>query len=422
MNEQKPKAIIVGGSIAGLSCAHTLIMAGWQVIVIEKSTAPPTGTPTGAGLGLDLLSCRLIESWLTHPQLFHSATLPLTIDLNQVTDSEKKVNRVLIRDENFNFRAAHWADLHRLLYSALPPEIFLWGHVFLSFRTYGEKKLSIEVKAKVVQTNEIVEINGNLLVAADGCLSSIRQTFVSSLKLRYSGYCAWRGVYDCSGNEDSEIVKGIRSAYPELGDCLYFDLVPRSHAVLYELSNKRLNWVWYVNQPEPELKGNSVTTRVNEDMITNMHREAEKTWVPELSRLMKITKEPFVNFIYDCDPLEKIFWDNVVLIGEAAHPTTPHGLRSTNMSILDAAVLGKCLKKWGVENLHLALEEYQSIRLPVIAKQVLCSRKLGKIKQGLPLSDREAFDPTTASLEESQPLQQKNMPFFDSVPSVLETA
>jgi 2-polyprenyl-6-methoxyphenol hydroxylase-like FAD-dependent oxidoreductase len=294
--------------------------------------------------------------------------------------------------------------------------------VFLSFRTYAEKKLSIVVKAKVLQTNEIVEIDGNLLVAADGCLSSIRQTILPSLKLRYSGYCAWRGVYDFSENEDSEIVKGIRRVYPELGNCLYFDLVPRSHAVLYELANKRLNWLLYVSQPEPELKGNSVTMKVNENMIKNMHQEAEKTWVPEFARIMKETEEPFINVIYDCDPLEKIFWENVVLIGDAAHPTTPHGVRSTNMTILDAADLGKCVEKWGVENLQSALEEYQSIRLPVTTKQVLHARKMGKIKQGLTLPDRKPFDPMAASPDECQELQQKNMPFFDSIPSVLDTA
>lgn len=47
---------------------------------------------------------------------------------------------------------------------------------------------------------------------------------------------------------------GVRRAYPDLGKCLYFDLGYGTHSVLYELLNKRINWIWYVNQPEPELK------------------------------------------------------------------------------------------------------------------------------------------------------------------------
>ncbi|KAK2987370.1 hypothetical protein RJ640_007057, partial [Escallonia rubra] len=416
---KKPKAIIVGGSIAGVSCAHALIAAGWDVVVLEKSSASPTGTPAGAGLGLDPLSQQIIYSWLgPNAQQLRSLTFPLSIDQNQVTDGEKKISWTLTRDENFNFRAAHWADLHGLLCKALPADIFFWGHLFLSF-CVSDDKTSVEVTTKVLQTGETIGIAGDLLVAADGCLSSIRQSFLPDFKLRYSGYCAWRGVLDFSDDENSEAIIGIRKAYPDLGKCLYFDLGCGTHSVLYELLNKRINWIWYINQPEPEVKGNSVTKKVSSDMIVKMHDETEKVWVPELAKVIKETKQPFLNIIYDCDPLEKILWDNVVLIGDAAHPTTPHGLRSTNMSILDAAVLGKCLEKWGATCLRSALEEYQSIRLPVTSMQVLRSRRLGRIKQGLVLPNGKPFDPKMASLEDREGLQQKNMPFFADVPSVL---
>lgn len=78
--KNKSKVIIVGGSIAGVSCAHALTSIGWQVVVIEKTAAPPTGSPTGAGLGLDPLAQMLITSWLANPHLLLHATLPLTID------------------------------------------------------------------------------------------------------------------------------------------------------------------------------------------------------------------------------------------------------------------------------------------------------------------------------------------------------
>ncbi|KAL7225121.1 hypothetical protein ACSBR1_020428 [Camellia fascicularis] len=272
---------------------------------------------------------------------------------------------------------------------------------------------------------------------SDGCLSSIRRSFIPEFKLRYSGYCAWRGVLDFSDNKYSEAIKGIKEAYPDLGKCLYFNLGCKTHSVFYELLNKKFNWIWYINQPEPDLERlnccltslNRLMKKVNarefsdhesiSDMIKKMHEEAEKVWVPELVRVMKETKEPFINAIYDCDPLEQIFWDNVVLVGDAAHTTTPHGLRSTNMTILDAAVLGKCLEKWGTENLHSSLEEFQSIRLPVTSKQVLHLRKMGHVKRGLVVSDCNPFDPKMVSPEECEALQQKNMPFFGDVPSIL---
>ncbi|XP_011081911.1 uncharacterized protein LOC105164824 [Sesamum indicum] len=416
--KRKGKAVVVGGSIAGLSCAHALIAARWEVVVLEKTCSPPTGCATGAGLGLDPLAQNVIQSWLKQPGILELTTLPLTIDQNQATGGEKKTNWMLTRDENFNFRAAYWSDLHRLLYSALPPEIVRWGHIFLSF-SVSDDKTYVKVKSRTFQTGDIVEEVGNLLIAADGCLSSIRQHFFPDLKLRYSGYCAWRGVLNFSDNENWETILALKKAFPDLGKCLYFDLGSGTHTVFYELLSKRINWIWYVNQPEPQLKGNSVTLKVSDEMIRTMHEAAEKVWLPELVKVIRETKEPFLNVIYDSEPLERIVWDNVVLIGDAAHPTTPHGLRSTNMSILDASVLGKCLEKWGVENLNSALKEYQSTRLPVTSKQVLFSRRLGCIKQGLVLPDRESFDPIIASQNDCEELQQKNMPFLHDIPSIL---
>lgn len=415
-----PKAVIVGGSIAGISCAHALIKAGWKVQILEKSTSPPTGSSTGAGLGLDPLSQSLIQSWVSKPQLLLQSTLPLTVDQNQATDEETEGRRILTRDENFNFRAAHWADLHGLLYNELPPDIFLWGHQFLSF-CISEDKASVKIAARVQQTDEIIDIIGDLLVGADGCLSSVLQTFLPNFQLRYSGYCAWRGVLDFSENENSETIIDIRKVYPDLGKCLYFDLGSGTHIVLYELPNKKINWIWYINQPEPQLKGKSLTMKVDDGMVRKMHEQAEKVWVPEFARVIKETKEPFINVIYDRNPLERLVWDNVALVGDAAHPTTPHGLRSTNMSILDAAVLGKCLEKWGLENLQTALAEYQSVRLPVSSKQVLHSRFMGRLKQGLTLPDREPFDPKAAMPDNCQELQQKNIPFFNDVPQLIDT-
>lgn len=156
-------------------------------------------------------------------------------------------------------------------------------------------------------------------------------------------------------------------------------------------------------------------------MIEDMYAAAEKVWIPELVKVMRETKEPFLNAIYDSEPLGQFYWDNIVLIGDAAHPVSPHGARSTNMSVLDAAVLGKCLEKWGLENLSSALEEYQSIRLVVASEQVLFSRRMGRIKQRLPLVDRGLFDRVAASREESKVLHLRNIPYFNHIPPILAT-
>lgn len=163
--------------------------------------------------------------------------------------------------------------------------------------------------------------------------------------------------------------------------------------------------------------------KVADDMVQRIRGEAEKVWPPAFVEIVKLTKEPFINVMYDCDPLDRIFWDNVVLVGDAAHPTTPHCARSTNMSILDAAVLGRCFQRWGPGNLQPALHEYQAVRLPVTSAQVLKSRRVGQIKQGLSVPGWHApFHPNNASLEELEELEPKTVPFTGDIPLQVNVA
>lgn len=117
----KGKALVVGGSIAGLSCAHALIAAGWEVVVLEKTCSPPTGCATGAGLGLDPLAQKLVQSWLREPHLLHRTTLPLTID--QVNQPNFIFNKNLPNAKFYSIRPVNKFDLISLL---IEPS-YRWG-------------------------------------------------------------------------------------------------------------------------------------------------------------------------------------------------------------------------------------------------------------------------------------------------------
>lgn len=42
---------------------------------------------------------------------------------------------------------------------------------------------------------------------------------------------------------------------------------------------------------------------------------------------MQTTEKPFISIIFDREPLQQIVWDRVALVGESAHPVTPHAGR-----------------------------------------------------------------------------------------------
>ena len=77
---KKRVAVVVGGSLAGLACAHAVAGAGWDVVVLEKAAAPAAGGGTGAGLGLDAQSMETLARWIPGWGL-DAATLPLAVDL-----------------------------------------------------------------------------------------------------------------------------------------------------------------------------------------------------------------------------------------------------------------------------------------------------------------------------------------------------
>ncbi|KAL2631628.1 hypothetical protein R1flu_016314 [Riccia fluitans] len=405
----KLRVVVIGGSIAGLSCAHALLKTGvCRVMVIERARAI-SGSGTGAGVGIDAASCEAMEDWGLRDELFLNSK-PLDFEENHAVDTKRKVRVTLARDEEYRHWALHWGELHRILRDSLPPGIVHFNHEAISFEDTEDGKTMIVKVVEGDSNRSVKEVWGDLVVAADGAMSRSRQFYVPEDNRRYSGYCAWRGVFDYSSNP--KIAEAVRKVYPDIGHCLYFDISHGTHAVLYELPGRKLNWLWYVNQPEPSLKGNSVTIHPDEETKDEMHEEADRTWLPEFAELIKATPQPFINAIYDRNPLKKLVFKRVVLVGEAAHPTTPHGLRSTNMSIMDAHILGKAIGKWGPNNVDSALAEYQKTRLNVTSQQVLFSRHLGMLKQGLLFEPKGSFPWATADDGMVEGLLQRNMSYF----------
>lgn len=82
------------------------------------------------------------------------------------------------------------------------------------------------------------------------------------------------------------------------------------------------------------------------------------------------TASPFINVIYDREPLQQYVYGRVALLGDAAHPTTPHGARGANMSIMDGWTLGRLLGELGTGQLGLVLREYEQERVAATQQQV----------------------------------------------------
>ncbi len=75
------------------------------------------------------------------------------------------------------------------------------------------------------------------------------------------------------------------------------------------------------------------------------------------------------------DPVTRWTFDRSTLLGDAAHPMYPIGSNGASQAILDARVFAGCLR--AEHDVVVALERYESIRLPATAAIVEANRGLG---------------------------------------------
>ena len=184
MMDERPNVVIVGGGIGGLFAANALIAHGLQVSVYEQ--APSLGE-IGAGVFLTPNSVRQLQRVGLGPsveklgarvgagsQYFRHDGTPIAPV--QVTDSS---------GWNATF-GMHRADLVDMLAAALPRGVVHTGHRCTGFEQIGNV-------ARVSFANGAVA-EGDLVIAADGIHSELRQYVTPPSRPVFSGSVAYRGV------------------------------------------------------------------------------------------------------------------------------------------------------------------------------------------------------------------------------------
>jgi 2-polyprenyl-6-methoxyphenol hydroxylase-like FAD-dependent oxidoreductase len=85
------------------------------------------------------------------------------------------------------------------------------------------------------------------------------------------------------------------------------------------------------------------------------------------------------NDIYDIKPMSEWSRGRAVLLGDAAHPTTPNMGQGACMAIESALVLARCLARG--DNLEASLRRYEQERMPRTAWVTNQSWKIGRVGQ-----------------------------------------
>ncbi|WP_181448441.1 FAD binding domain-containing protein [Paraburkholderia phytofirmans] len=370
----KPKAIIVGGSLGGLFAANLLTRNGWDVDVFER--VPEELAGRGAGI-------------VTHPELFEA----LNAAGVQIDDSiGVKVQSRVTFDQNGNVLSERdlpqtltaWGKMYHVLRSALPDVHYHSGGTVMSVED-GPDHATVSLNDGTVHRADIV-------IAADGFKSAIREQFLPEVKLEYAGYVAWRGLVD-----EMSLSQQTRDA---LFEKFAFCLPPREQILGYPVAGqgnstvpgeRRYNFVWYRATSEdvdlPNLltdatgkrwTGGIPPTLIRPDVLSDMEKAAATLLAPQFAEVVTRATQPLFQPIFDLEVPQMAF-GRVALLGDAAFVARPHCGMGVTKAASDAMALVAALT--ATTDVPRALAEYSRVRTKVGAAIVQHARHLGAYMQ-----------------------------------------
>ncbi|WP_114748587.1 FAD-dependent monooxygenase [Pleomorphovibrio marinus] len=345
----KVKVSIIGGGIAGLTTAIALQQKGIQANVYEAASEV---RPVGAGLALSSNAMRVykllgfMDEVISQGRLMSSFAL-LDQKGKIITKSDSEAISKKYGLDNF---LIHRYALHELLLSKLDPDTVFTNKKATAFSNQKDQVL--------VDFEDGSSISTDYLIVGDGIHSAIRKQLLPQSTPRYSGYTCWRAVMDNSKLK-------ITQASETWGQKGRFGIAP--------LANDELYWFACINAPQNDRKMGAMKVL---DLLANF-----KDYHDPIPRILEHTEDHQLiwNDIIDISPIGQFAFDRIVLIGDAAHATTPNLGQGACQAIEDAYVLADEMSK--SDKYSKSFRAFEKRRIKRTDFIVNTSWKMGKLAQ-----------------------------------------
>ena len=333
------RAVVIGGSVGGLTAALLLRDLGFNVDVYERAAQPLEGR--GGGIIVQPETVRWFRERSSRPPDVLSTSSQFVRYLgsdNEIRHQEAK-----------RWAFTSWSAIYGALLSDFGTRSYHLGRIMSGLRH--------DAKTVQVQFADGTITEADLVVCADGIASTARKLLLPQVERRYANYVGWRGMVP---------EKNLSAATFELlNDALTYSTSDRSHMIIYPVpgpglalspGQRWLNYVWYRNVSEGAELNDLLTDRsgahgdvsvppghVQRRFIDELKEAAPQLLAPAAAEIVVSTEHPYIQPIFDIGVPQMAF-GRIALIGDAAFVARPHAAAGTAKAAEDAWTLASALE------------------------------------------------------------------------------
>lgn len=348
------KILIVGAGIGGLTAALALRQQGHEVLIFEQSQF---ASELGAAVHLAPNSNGILKRLGIDAEKFGSNHMQF---LTEYTAEGIETRHIDLEEPNklwqHSWLLAHRVHLHDALKNAAigsegkgqPAKLFLSSRV-----------LNVDPETAFLTLEDGKTFQGDLILGADG-LHSVTRKAVSGREIKTfsSGKSAFRFLISRKVAQDDPVTAKF---VQKLGELIIWYGEDRRVVVYPTTNNQLLNFVCIHPESESEAGSDTWNKGANLDQMLKIYEGFDPAMIALISKADRESLKAWK--LLDMETMTTWVNGKLALLGDAAHPFTPHQGQGAGQALEDAASLAVVFpfdtKK---EEITARLELYEKIR------------------------------------------------------------